>query len=166
MQNVEAKFALQDFEDVRRRAEGIGFEYVATLVQTDTFFASAGGKLKLRQQNDGAWLIHYLRHREQGFELSNYQLVAVSQPLQMLHLLSAALGVVARVEKRRILLRRANVRLHLDEVVNRGMFGELEAVIEIGGDPAAARAEIAAILRTLQIAPEALIDVSYFELPH
>jgi hypothetical protein len=37
--------------------------------------------------------------------------------------------------------------------------------MDIEDDPAAARAEIAAILRTLQIPPEELIDVSYFELP-
>jgi predicted adenylyl cyclase CyaB len=163
--NVEAKFRLPDVESVRRRAEAIGFEYAATLVQHDTFFASSNGKLKLRQQTDGHWLIYYERHREQGLELSNYQIVAVSEPLELQRLLSAALGVVAKVEKRRILLRRANVRLHLDEVVNRGTFGELEAVIDIGGEPASVRAEIADILKTLQIPPEELIEVSYFELP-
>lgn len=165
MRNVEAKFRLQDVEHFRRRAEAIGFECVATLLQHDTFFAAANGKLKLRQQNDGAWLIHYQRHREQGLELSNYQIVGVSQPLEVRALLSAALGVVATVDKRRILLRRANVRLHLDDVVNLGLFGELEAVMDTGDDPAAGRAEIAAILGMLQIPPEELIDISYFELP-
>src|SRR6516164_9580451 len=111
MRNIEAKFPLQDVEHVRRRAEAIGFEYVATLVQQDTFFAAPSGKLKLRQQNDGAWLIHYQRHREQGLELSNYQIVAVSEPIELRRLLDAALGVIAKVDKRRILLRRADVRL-------------------------------------------------------
>jgi adenylate cyclase, class 2 len=165
MRNVEAKFPLPDVEAVRRRAEAIGFEYVATLVQHDTFFAAPNGKFKLREENDGAWLIHYQRHREQGLELSNYQIVAVSEPRELRHLLGAALGVVAKVDKRRMLLRRANIRLHLDDVVNLGMFGELEALMDIEDDPAAGRAEIAAILRTLQIPPEELIDVSYFELP-
>jgi len=165
MRNVEAKFPLTDIATARRRAEAIGFQYVGTLVQHDTFFVVSNGKLKLRQEPDGACLVHYRRHREQGLELSHYEIVAVSEPLKLRELLSAALGVSGEVDKRRILLRRANIRLHLDEVVNHGVFGELEAVLDAGDDPANDRAEIAAILAALQIPPEQLIGVSYFELP-
>ena len=165
MRNVEAKFPLTDIATARCRAEAIGFQYVGTLVQHDTFFVVSNGKLKLRQEPDGACLIHYRRHREQGLELSHYEIVAVSEPLKLRELLSAALGVSGEVDKRRILLRRANIRLHLDEVVNHGVFGELEAVLDAGDDPANDRAEIAAILAALQIPPEQLIGVSYFELP-
>jgi predicted adenylyl cyclase CyaB len=164
MRNVEAKFPLADIAPTRRRAEAIGFEYIGTLLQHDTFFAVPNGKLKLRQEPDGACLIHYRRHHEHGLELSNYEIVEVSEPLKLRELLSNALGVIAEVQKRRILLQRANVRLHLDEVVNHGVFGELEAVMD-AGEPAAARAEITVILATLQIPSEQLIEVSYFELP-
>jgi len=164
MRNVEAKFPLGDIAAARRRAELIGFEYIATLVQLDTFFEVSNGKLKLRQEPDGACLIHYQRNREQGLELSNYEIVAVSEPLKLRELLSAALGVIGEVQKRRTLLRRANVRLHLDEVLNHGIFGELEALIPDGDDPASCRAEIEVILAALQVRPDQLIDVSYFEL--
>jgi predicted adenylyl cyclase CyaB len=164
MRNVEAKFPLADISVARRRAETLGFNYIGTLIQHDTFFKTSNGKLKLREQPDGAWLIHYRRHHESGFELSNYEIVAVSEPSKLRELLSSALGVVAVVDKRRILLRRANIRLHLDEVANHGVFGELEAVMDSGDGPANYRAEIAAVLAALQIAPEQLIDVSYFEL--
>ena len=165
MRNVEAKFPLTDIAAARRRAEAIGFEYIGTLVQHDTFFVVSNGKLKLRQDPDGACLIHYRRHRELGLELSNYEIIAVSEPHKLRELLSAALGEIGEVDKRRILLRRANVRLHLDEVVNHGVFGELEAVVEAGDDPANSRAEIATILAALEIPSDRLIDVSYFELP-
>jgi predicted adenylyl cyclase CyaB len=164
MRNVEAKFPLPDLAGVRQRAEALGFEYIGTLIQHDTFFVVPNGKLKLREQPDGAWLIHYQRHHEQGFELSNYEIVAVSESLKLRELLSAALGVLAEVRKRRILLRRRNIRLHLDEVDNHGAFGELEAVLNEREDPANCRTEITAILATLQIPSEQLIDVSYFEL--
>jgi adenylate cyclase, class 2 len=165
MRNVEAKFRLPDLAAVRKRAEAVGFEYIGTLIQHDTFFVVSNGKLKLREQPDGAWLIHYQRHPEQGLELSNYEIVAVSDPLELRGLLSAALGVLAEVRKRRILLQRANMRLHLDNVDDRAIFGELEAIMQPGADPAAGHAEIAAILATLQIAAEQLVHLSYFELP-
>jgi predicted adenylyl cyclase CyaB len=164
MRNVEAKFPLTDIAAVHQRAEALGFEYIGTLIQHDTFFVVSNGKLKLREQSDGAWLIHYRRHHEKGFELSNYEIVAVSEPLKLLELLSAALGRLAEVRKRRTLLRRANIRLHLDEVDNHGAFGELEAVLNEGEDPANYRAGIAEILAALQIPSDQLIDISYFEL--
>jgi predicted adenylyl cyclase CyaB len=164
MRNVEAKFPLPDIAAAQQRAEVLGFEYIGTLIQHDTFFAVSHGKLKLREQADGAWLIHYQRHHEQGLELSNYEIVAISEPLKFRVLLSAALGVLAEVRKRRTLLRRANIRLHLDEVDSHGPFGELEAVLDEGEEPANCRSEIAAILAALQIPSEQLIGVSYYEL--
>jgi predicted adenylyl cyclase CyaB len=164
MRNVEAKFPLPDIAAAHQRAEALGFECIGTLLQHDTFFTVSNGKLKLREQPDGAWLIHYRRHRENGFELSNYEIVPVSEPLKLREMLKAALGVLAEVRKRRILLRRANVRLHLDDVENHGAFGELEAVLNEEEDPADSRIEIAAILTALQVPSGQLISASYFEL--
>jgi predicted adenylyl cyclase CyaB len=165
MQNIEAKFPLPDLAVARGRAESIGFEYIATLFQHDTFFVVSDGKLKLREQADGAWLIHYQRHREQGLEISNYEIIPVADPLKLRALLSAALGILGTTRKQRVLLRRTNLRFHLDEVANQGFFGELEAVLQAGEDPARPRNEISAILAVLQISPEQLISKSYFELP-
>jgi predicted adenylyl cyclase CyaB len=165
MRNLEAKFPLQDISAAQQRAEAIGFTYVGTLVQHDTFFVVPNGKLKLREQPDGAWLIHYQRHHEKGLELSYYEIVGVAEPGKLRELMSAALGILGRINKRRVLLRRANIRLHLDEVVDLGLFGELEAVMDADDDPGESRAQIAATLAALQIAPDQLINVSYFELP-
>jgi predicted adenylyl cyclase CyaB len=164
MRNVEAKFPVRNLAAARQRAEAIGFEYIGTLLQRDTFFMVPNGKLKLREQPDGAWLIGYQRHRDEGLELSDYEIVTVSEPVRLRALLSAALGVLAEVRKRRLLLQRANIRLHLDEVAGYGTFGELEAIIDVSSDPVGARSEIAAILGELRVPAEQLIGVSYFEL--
>jgi predicted adenylyl cyclase CyaB len=164
MRNVEAKFPLADVAAAHQRATALGFEYIATLPQHDTFFGVPNGKLKLRQEAEDAWLIFYQRHREDGFGLSDYKIVAVSEPRGLRELLGAALGIIAEVRKRRMLLRRANIRLHLDEVQNHGLFGELEAVLGDGQDPVECRREIAGILAGLHIPAEQLIDASYFEL--
>jgi predicted adenylyl cyclase CyaB len=164
MRNVEAKFPLSDLAATFDRAAAIGFEYAGTLIQHDTFFVVSNGKMKLREQPDGAWLIHYQRHREHGLELSNYEIVAVAESFKLRRLLSAALGVLAQVQKRRLLLRRANVRLHLDQVDDHGQFGELEAVIDEGQDLGDARSNVTTILQALGIPFEQLIKASYFEL--
>ena len=79
-------------------------------------------------------------------------------------MLADALGVIAEVRKVRTLLMRRNVRLHLDRVEGLGSFGEIEAVVAEDETPEVYRAEVDAILATLEIAPEDLISKSYFEL--
>jgi predicted adenylyl cyclase CyaB len=164
MRNVEAKFALSDIAVTQRRAEAARFQLIATLTQHDTFFVVSKGKLKLREQPDGAWLIHYLRRRAGGFELSDYEIVPVPRPLDLRKLLITALGSLAEVRKRRTLLRRGKIRLHLDQVDDLGDFGEIEAVLEADQDPAESRVEVAEILVALQIPSGQLIESSYFQL--
>ncbi len=164
MQNLEAKFPISDIVAIRHRAEALGFEYVATLVQHDTFFMVADGKLKLRVQNDEAQLIYYRRCHAQGLEVSTYQTVVVQEPGNLRNLLSTALGILAELRKKRILLRRRHLRLHLDEVVGHGTFGELEAVVAPDSVPADYRPEVSEVLAALKIPPEQLLSLSYFEL--
>jgi predicted adenylyl cyclase CyaB len=68
------------------------------------------------------------------------------------------------VRKRRTLLRRGTIRLHLDQVDNLGDFGEIEAILDPDEDPVKSRAEVGEILAALQISPSELIESSYFQL--
>ncbi|HEY6395727.1 MAG TPA: class IV adenylate cyclase, partial [Candidatus Binataceae bacterium] len=134
------------------------------LWQHDTFFVVSDGKLKLRQEDAGAWLIHYRRADKDSLMLSQYEIVPVAEPERIRAILSEAIGVLAEVRKRRVLMTRDNVRLHLDSVEGLGEFGEIEAVIADGDDPEASRAAVDELLDALEIAREELIEVSYFEL--
>src|SRR5438128_1531809 len=159
MRNLEAKFRLDNVSLARERAEAIGFRFSAELIQHDVFFAVPSGKLKLREQPDGCWLIHYRRNHEGSLELSNYEIVAIADGEKMREIMTAALGAVAEVRKCRTLLRRRNIRLHLDEVMNLGYFGELEAVLSDGANSGDYRAEVGEILAALQVRADQLIDV-------
>jgi predicted adenylyl cyclase CyaB len=164
MRNLEAKFKLSDFARTHERARAMGFTLHPVLSQRDTFFNVSFGKLKLREQPDGASLIHYRRDHSQSLELSSYEIIPIADPQPLRAVLTAALGVLAEVRKERILLTRRNIRLHLDRVDNLGEFAEIEAVL---GDPDTAdsyRAEVTEILGTLEICKPDLIAVSYFEL--
>jgi predicted adenylyl cyclase CyaB len=79
-------------------------------------------------------------------------------------MLAGALGVVAEVRKRRTLLMRRNVRLHLDRVDGLGDFGEIEAVLADGDIAAAFSGEVAEILAALDVRAGDLTEKSYFEM--
>ena len=164
MRNLEAKFRLGNLADARERAAAIGFSYRATLVQCDTFFAMPRGKLKLREEADGASLIQYQRDHDGALELSDYTIAPVNDPVSARSVLDAVLGIIAQVRKRRTLLMRDNIRLHLDEVEELGEFGEIEAIVPEGANVESYRPAVTAILATLGVRQADLISVSYFEL--
>jgi predicted adenylyl cyclase CyaB len=164
MKNLEAKFRLADLAAAESRATAIGYTRRAILNQRDTFFPVPNGKLKLREENGGAALIFYRRNEAGSLLLSNYEIAPVPDPATTRHILDAALGTLATVEKVRILLTRDNIRLHLDRVASLGEFGEIEAVIPDGDDPELSRAAVDELLAALEIFPADLIDVSYFEM--
>jgi predicted adenylyl cyclase CyaB len=164
VQNVEAKFKLANLVHAREVAARLGFEASGILSQRDTFFQVAHGKLKLREEAAGAWLIHYRRRREGGLELSDYEIVPVPEPARTRSMLASALGIIAEVRKERTLLMRGNIRLHLDRVEGLGDFGEIEAVLESGEISESNRDAVREILSALDINERDLIGVSYFEM--
>jgi predicted adenylyl cyclase CyaB len=164
MRNLEAKFRLADLSSAHERAQAIGFVLRSTFAQDDTFFAVSNGKLKLRDEPGGTRLIHYRRDASGGLGLSEYTIAAVTDPAATRSILESALGVLARVRKRRTLMLRENIRLHLDQVDQLGDFGEIEAVLapEDAADPY--RAALSEILFRIGVPDRDLITASYFEL--
>ncbi len=164
MRNVEAKFRLTSHQRVLDRALAQGFTRRAELSQRDTFFVTTQGKLKLREEAGAAHLIFYRRHDAEALQLSDYEIVPVAEPDRMRSIMAEAFGVLAEVRKRRVLLMRGNVRLHLDSVEELGDFGEIEAVLVEGESEQVNRDRVARLLEELGIVDADLIGVSYFEL--
>ncbi len=164
MKNLEAKFHLADLARAEASAIAIGYTRRAVLNQRNTFFRVANGKLKLREEDERAVLIFYRRGNSRQLMLSEYEIAPIADPATTRHMLDAALGTLAVVEKVRTLLIRDNVRLHLDRVASLGEFGELEAVIPSGDDPERSRGAVDETLAALGIAQADLIDISYFEM--
>ncbi len=125
---------------------------------------TSNGKLKLREQDGGSSLIYYRRERRNHLELSDYSIVAVTNPSALHDMLSAALGMVAQVSKQRVLLMRNNIRLHLDDVAQLGTFGEIEVVLNDGELTERYAPIVEKILGALKISAADLIYRSYFEL--
>ncbi len=164
MKNLEAKFRLSDLAQAESAATALGYTRRALLVQRDTFFRVATGKLKLREEDGKAVLIFYSRLASAALMLSDYRIVQLAEPETTRTILTNALGVLAVVEKERILMMRDNLRFHLDRVARLGDYGEVEAVIADGESPELSRGAVDRLLAALGIATADLIDVSYFEL--
>jgi adenylate cyclase class IV len=164
MKNLEAKFRLANLAQAESAALALGYTRRATLVQRDTFFRVAAGKLKMREEDGKAVLIFYSRSASEALMLSDYKIVPVPEPEHTRAVMTGRLGVLAVVEKERVLMIRDNVRLHLDRVARLGEYGEIEAVIADGESPESSRGAVDQLLAALGITAADLIDVSYFEL--
>jgi homotetrameric cytidine deaminase len=125
--NVELKAVDPDPARTLSLALGLGPSDEGVIVQRDTYFRVAEGRLKLREEEPGeAHLIAYSRPDDADVRLSSYRVVPAGEGL--LAAMTETLGVDVVVEKRRHLLLWETVRIHLDEVSGLGSFVELEAV--------------------------------------
>src|SRR4051794_17750780 len=150
--NVELKAVDRDPAATLARASAAGAQDHGTLVQTDTYFVVAHGRLKLREQEGApAQLIAYERPDDAGVRLSRYHLIDVADPETARTGLGATCGVRVVVAKRRRLLSWENVRIHLDEVEGLGFFVELEAVAGPDADLGAEHAKVDRLRELLDI---------------
>lgn len=129
--NIEIKVRVADLDEVRRRALAAGARAEGSTRQIDTYFRVPRGRLKLRQVDDESCgsLIFYERPDLAGSRTSRYHLLNVDDAAALSEMLSSALTIDARVDKRRELLMLGATRIHLDHVASLGSFVELETVI-------------------------------------
>ena len=161
--NLELKARCSDLEAARERAREVATAWVGVDEQTDTYFVTRAGRLKLRQSSlAGAQLIPYLRPDERAAKRSEYQVLAVEDGPGLARMLSAMLGVHRVVRKRREIALYENVRIHLDRVEGLGDFVELEAVWD-GGEAGLALQErrLAFLRERLGIRDEDVVAGSY-----
>ncbi len=163
--NIEVKARLKDLHRAIQIAESLTAERARTLVQVDTYFSCAHGRLKLRE-TDGhpAHLIWYLRDDRAEARASDYCILPVADSRSIKHALSSALGVRAVVAKRRELYLWRNVRIHLDDVDAIGQYLELEAVLVEGVDRQKGHEQVEFLLRELGVVADDIVAQSYVDI--
>lgn len=163
--NIEIKARVRDFDSTRSRAESLSEAPMETIIQSDTFFNSNHGRLKLRMLAPGqAQLIFYERPDQNGPKHSEYQICQIEDPAAMLDLLTRAVGVRGVVNKTRYLYRVDQTRIHLDDVSGLGQFVELEVVLGEGQNDEQGRLVAEALMSKLEINPEDLVEGAYMDL--
>jgi predicted adenylyl cyclase CyaB len=163
--NIEIKARVDDFEALKARAASLSDQTLAILMQEDTFFHSAKGRLKLRVlAPDRGQLIYYERTNQGGPKRSDYHLAETRDPENLKTTLSLALGVRGVVRKTRYLFMAGQTRIHLDEVEGLGQFMELEVVMQEGQSDAEGQAIAEDLMRRLEVRQEALLEGAYIDL--
>lgn len=163
--NVEIKARVDDLDAMRRRAAALADDGPHELVQDDTFFRCADGRLKLRVFPDGLGeLIFYRRADAHGPRVCDYRIARTPDPEALRASLAAAWGEAGRVHKRRTLYRAGRTRIHLDRVEGLGDFLELEVVLADGEPVERGREEAHRLMTALGVDPERCVDVAYVDL--
>ncbi|HPF70386.1 MAG TPA: class IV adenylate cyclase [Candidatus Krumholzibacteria bacterium] len=163
--NVEIKARLDDPAAVRARALALADGPPVVIEQTDTFYVTDAGRLKLREFADGSGeLIQYDRPDATGPKTSTYALAPVGDAAALARVLAAALPVRGVVRKRRELLMAGRTRIHLDQVEGLGAFLELEVVLEADDPLASGEQEAAQLVERLGLDRRALVQGAYIDL--
>lgn len=145
--------------------EDLGAEDRGTLIQKDTYFETARGRLKLREEAGAdAHLIAYERPDLPGHKESRYRIVRVDDPTELREALSAVLGISVVVSKARRLFVLTDIRIHLDRVDGLGDFIEFEGVVSGDGDPDRFAPLLADLRRSFGIKEDNLLCGSYSDL--
>jgi adenylate cyclase class IV len=183
--NVEIKARCADPARARATLLALRARLVGPDQQTDTYFRVPNGRLKLREGQIENNLIFYSRPDQEGPKRSDVILYGTRPGSDLKALLTAALGALVAVEKRREIYfvevsdievlgdpaapTRArdheNVKVHLDTVTGLGSFVEVEA-IDLDGSlgPALLEAQCRRLMARLGVADEDLVPESYSDL--
>lgn len=163
--NIEIKARIESVESLAPQAAALADQGPVEIVQDDTFFPCARGRLKLRAfpAGDGQ-LIYYQRPDQAGPKESFFVISPTAAPDALREALSLAYGRAGRVRKRRILYLIGRTRVHLDRVEDLGDFLELEVVLA-EGEPAERGVEEARhLMATLGVDAGQLIEGAYVDL--
>lgn len=163
--NVEIKARSSDHTFIRNYLRENNAEFRGTDYQTDTYFNVAEGRMKLRQGNIENSLIHYSRENVAGPKKSNVILYPVTEPSNLLQLLTHALGVKVTVSKQREIWFIGNVKFHLDHVDGLGNFIEIEAIDKEGNIGKVKLTEQCSFyMHAFRIVPSDLLQNSYSDM--
>lgn len=163
MRNIELKLELRDPALARTICRAVGARPIATLVQTDTYFNVADGRLKKREtEGEPTEWIHYHRSNDARPRGSAYALYTEEQAAERFGALPMPVRAVVR--KTRELWMYANVRIHLDAVEGLGDFLEFEAVVGGDFDDRRCHETLAELRRALAPALGEPIAVGYADL--
>ncbi|HTL09096.1 MAG TPA: class IV adenylate cyclase [Chitinophagaceae bacterium] len=163
--NVEIKARTEKAAAIREYLIAKGAEFKGTDQQTDTYFNTRQGRLKLREGNIENNLIYYERNNQAGPKQSHFSLLPVTDAAGLKAMLAASMGIKVVVEKKREIYFIGNVKFHLDTVQPLGHFVEIEASNKYADlSPEALDEQCRFYLQQFGIQDKDLVEVSYSDM--
>jgi len=161
--NIEIKARCPDPAASAETLAGLGAETAGNDRQTDTYFHTNSGRLKLREGNIENNLIYYERNDEKGPGKSEVLLFPAVKDTQLKNMLEKALGIMKVVKKNRNIFYLGNVKFHIDHIEGLGDFIEIEAIGERGDEEKLGR-QCRHYMEKLGIDPLNLLAGSYSDM--
>jgi len=163
--NIEIKAKSVNLNIVRDILKSNNAVFIGIDHQIDTYFNVNNGRLKLRGGKIENHLIHYKREDNKAPKQSEVTLFESCPESSLKEILTAALGVLTIVDKKREIFFIDNVKFHIDTVKDLGTFVEIEAIDSdgaIGGEKLLAQCRF--FIDLLAISENDLIADSYSDL--
>lgn len=163
--NVEIKARCSNPGKIRELLFEEDARFIGVDLQTDTYFQTVNGRLKLREGNIENSLIYYERPDQPGMKQSNFTLVKIEDAKGLKSVLTSSLGIKTIVHKSREIYYIDNVKFHIDEVNGLGSFVEIEAGNMLADlSKAELEAQCAYYLELFGIESGSLIEYSYSDM--
>lgn len=132
-QNIEIKARCANASSIRNYLQQQQARFIGVDDQTDIYFNTTNGRLKMRQGPIENALIYYNRENKAGPKLSEVKLLPLEKNAELLkEVLMKANGIKVIVKKKREIWFIDNVKFHIDEVEGLGSFVEIEAIDKDG----------------------------------
>jgi len=148
---------------VRMALKSLRARYIGTDHQVDTYFHVPSGRLKIREGRIENALIFYQRTDAGRARRSKIEMMMLPPRNSIRAILSAAIGVLAVVDKRREIYFVGNVKVHLDRVRGLGKFVEVEAISR-GGSVAKIREQARRFQKLFGIKASDIVAQSYSDM--
>lgn len=161
--NFEFKARLKNDARVRAALRDLRARYIGTDHQVDTYFRVPVGRLKIREGRIENALIFYRRSNAPRARQSKIEIMMLSRRNSVREILTAALGVLVVVDKRREIYFAGNVKIHLDRVRGLGKFAEVEAISR-GGSVVKIRDQARMFQKLFGISAADIVPQSYSDL--
>ncbi|KAG7206459.1 hypothetical protein KM043_003810 [Ampulex compressa] len=167
MRNIEIKAKIHNAEHIVGKLEEMCDGECVVLEQSDTFFKSMQGRLKLREiKNRPSELIYYNRANVKGPKLCTYEITRLDDKASgsIKRILTDTNGIRGTVRKTRKLYIIGQTRIHVDEVDGLGNFIEFEVVLTDEQDLTSGENIAHDLMASLNVNRDSLISGAYIDL--
>ena len=163
--NCELKFQIKSLVEFEDRAQQLSNRPPIRLRQKDTFYRTRFGRLKLREEPTSRELIFYFRANKSEAKVSRYFRFRLNKSFCSIFnfFLLNLLGHENVVEKERAVYLYRHSRIHCDNVLGLGEYGEFEVVMNHIAE-SDAHEEMSYLKRYFAIQDRALVDSSYGDM--
>jgi adenylate cyclase, class 2 len=159
------KATLASSMEMEKTLHKLGAKYLGADRQTDTYFNTPKGKLKLRQGTIENLITHYERiveNRVERTKVYRYDLNPSKAEIAKIHNDHEVIGII---EKERKIYFLDHIKIHLDSMKDGKTFIEIEAIDRNGSIPSdELRQQCMDVKEKLQIGDRDLIKTGYLEM--